>query len=76
MKIPGVDEDPVREPFIDVCIGGTEIPGGESCNFAVWAVTILGRVSTTEKFDFYLITHSRKLIQYKIFFSWDKLWKL
>ncbi|KAG8180130.1 hypothetical protein JTE90_027084 [Oedothorax gibbosus] len=42
--IPSIHEDPVQEPFIDVAIGGTEIPGGEPCNFAVWAVTIIGNV--------------------------------
>lgn len=43
-SIPGVDTDPVKEPFIDVCVGGTEIPGGEPENFSVWAVTIQGRI--------------------------------
>ncbi|XP_035211237.1 tectonin beta-propeller repeat-containing protein 1-like isoform X2 [Stegodyphus dumicola] len=42
--IPSIHEDPVLEPFIDVSVNGTEIPGGESNNFAVWAVTIMGRV--------------------------------
>lgn len=43
-QIPGVDADPVKEPFIDVNVGGTEIPGGEPDNFSVWAITIQGRV--------------------------------
>ncbi|GIY40723.1 tectonin beta-propeller repeat-containing protein, partial [Caerostris extrusa] len=42
--IPSIHEDPVLEPFIDVSVGGTEIPGSESNKFAVWAVTIMGRV--------------------------------
>ncbi|GFU35560.1 tectonin beta-propeller repeat-containing protein 1 [Nephila pilipes] len=42
--IPSIHEDPVQEPFIDVAVGGTEIPGGESSKFTVWAVTIMGRV--------------------------------
>ncbi|CAL1279116.1 unnamed protein product [Larinioides sclopetarius] len=42
--IPSIHEDPVTEPFIDVAVGGTEIPGGESNKFSVWAVTIMGRV--------------------------------
>ncbi|PRD31442.1 UNVERIFIED_CONTAM: Pex23 [Trichonephila clavipes] len=43
--IPSIHEDPVQEPFIDVAVGGNEIPGGESNKFTVWAVTIMGRVS-------------------------------
>ncbi|XP_054724714.1 tectonin beta-propeller repeat-containing protein 1-like [Uloborus diversus] len=43
--IPSIHEDPVLEPFIDVAIGGTEIPGGEAENFSVWAVTIMGRIA-------------------------------
>lgn len=53
MQIPGVDADHVKEPFIDVCVGGTEIPGGEPENFCVWAITILGRVSI--KYLYFLI---------------------
>lgn len=50
-QIPGIDADHVKEPFIDVCVGGTEIPGGESENFSVWAITILGRVSNVSLFS-------------------------
>ncbi|UYV80598.1 TECPR1, partial [Cordylochernes scorpioides] len=43
-SIPGIHEDPVKEPFIDVAIGGTEISGGDPNHYSVWAVTILGQI--------------------------------
>ena len=37
---------PVRskEPFIDIAVGGHEIPNGDPNELQVWAVTVLGRV--------------------------------
>lgn len=43
-KIQGIHGDPVIEPFIDIAVGGNQIPGGEPDDCAVWAVTIQGRV--------------------------------
>lgn len=34
----------MTEPFIDIAVGGYDIPGGSGDTFAVWAVTVLGRV--------------------------------
>ncbi|XP_026483040.1 tectonin beta-propeller repeat-containing protein-like [Ctenocephalides felis] len=36
--------DPTQEPFIDVCIGGTELEGAAPGTLLVWAVTAQGRV--------------------------------
>lgn len=36
----------LQEPFIDVAIGGNQIPGSNSGSLIVWAVTAHGRVST------------------------------
>ncbi|XP_064478479.1 tectonin beta-propeller repeat-containing protein 1-like [Ornithodoros turicata] len=44
-RIPGIHGDPVVEPFVDVVAGGDSVPGGEPDSYAVWAVTILGRVA-------------------------------
>ncbi len=33
-----------QEPFIDVSVGGNEIPNGDPSELQVWTVTILGRV--------------------------------
>ncbi|XP_076312142.1 tectonin beta-propeller repeat-containing protein 1-like isoform X2 [Tachypleus tridentatus] len=43
-QISSIHGDPVEEPFIDVSVGGSEIPGGDPDILAVWAVTVLGRV--------------------------------
>jgi tectonin beta-propeller repeat-containing protein 1 len=37
-------KDPTQEPFIDVAIGGTNIPGASAGVLSVWAVTSIGRV--------------------------------
>ncbi|KAK0174364.1 hypothetical protein PV327_010141 [Microctonus hyperodae] len=42
--IAPLHKDPTKEPFIDVAIGGHQIPGGNPGSFAVWAVTAHGRV--------------------------------
>ncbi|XP_071037435.1 tectonin beta-propeller repeat-containing protein 1 isoform X2 [Parasteatoda tepidariorum] len=42
--IPSIHEDPIMEPFIDIAVGGTDVPGGETNCFAVWAITIQGRI--------------------------------
>lgn len=34
----------IQEPFIDVAIGGNQIPSGNSGELVVWAVTAHGRV--------------------------------
>ncbi|XP_034938051.1 tectonin beta-propeller repeat-containing protein [Chelonus insularis] len=42
--IAPLHKDPTKEPFIDVAIGGTQIPGGTPGSMVVWAVTAHGRV--------------------------------
>ncbi|XP_008548798.1 tectonin beta-propeller repeat-containing protein isoform X1 [Microplitis demolitor] len=42
--IAPLHKDPTKEPFIDVAIGGTQIPGGSIGSLVVWAVTAHGRV--------------------------------
>ncbi|KAK0160372.1 hypothetical protein PV328_007788 [Microctonus aethiopoides] len=42
--IAPLHKDPTKEPFIDVAIGGHQIPGGNPGSFAVWAITAHGRV--------------------------------
>ncbi|XP_074638903.1 tectonin beta-propeller repeat-containing protein 1-like isoform X3 [Acropora palmata] len=44
IKIPGLSEDPTQEPFQDISVGGTSIPGHDSGYLAVWAVTFQGKV--------------------------------
>lgn len=34
----------MQEPFIDISVGGQEIPNGAPDELQVWAVTVLGRV--------------------------------
>ncbi|XP_067143428.1 tectonin beta-propeller repeat-containing protein 1 isoform X2 [Centruroides vittatus] len=42
--VPSIYSDPVTEPFLDVAVGGNDIPGGNTANFAVWSVTVMGRI--------------------------------
>lgn len=42
--IAPLHKDPTKEPFIDVAIGGNQIPSGNSGELVVWAVTAHGRV--------------------------------
>lgn len=42
--IAPLHKDPTKEPFIDVAVGGTQIPGGSLGSLIVWAVTAHGRV--------------------------------
>uniref|UniRef100_A0A1S4LB63 Peroxin/Ferlin domain-containing protein n=2 Tax=Ixodes scapularis TaxID=6945 RepID=A0A1S4LB63_IXOSC len=43
-KIEGVHSDPIAEPFVDIAVGGNEVPGGDPDHVIVWAVTVQGRV--------------------------------
>ncbi|XP_076385311.1 tectonin beta-propeller repeat-containing peroxin 23 isoform X1 [Megachile rotundata] len=42
--IAPLHKDATKEPFIDITVGGNQIPGGSSGSLAVWAVTAHGRV--------------------------------
>ncbi|XP_066293154.1 tectonin beta-propeller repeat-containing protein 1-like isoform X1 [Branchiostoma lanceolatum] len=42
--IPGVFEDPLKEPFIDVAAGGAELTDQPPGRVSVWTVTIMGRI--------------------------------
>ncbi|XP_046681571.1 tectonin beta-propeller repeat-containing protein-like [Homalodisca vitripennis] len=42
--IAPLHKDPTQEPFIDVSIGGTNVPGSAAGSMQVWAVTAYGRV--------------------------------
>ncbi|XP_076684994.1 tectonin beta-propeller repeat-containing peroxin 23 isoform X3 [Andrena cerasifolii] len=42
--IAPLHKDPTKEPFIDISVGGNQIPGGNPGNLVVWAVTAHGRV--------------------------------
>lgn len=42
--IAPLHKDPTQEPFIDVAIGGHNIPGGNPGTLLVWAITAHGRV--------------------------------
>ncbi|XP_048575709.1 tectonin beta-propeller repeat-containing protein 1-like isoform X2 [Nematostella vectensis] len=44
LLIPGISEDPIKEPFQDLAIGGSAIPGVDPSYLAVWAVTFHGKV--------------------------------
>lgn len=37
-------KDPTQEPFMDISVGGTNIPGAKPGTFVVWSITALGRV--------------------------------
>lgn len=42
--IAPLHKDPTQEPFIDVAIGGTNVPSADTGTLLVWAVTAHGRV--------------------------------
>lgn len=42
--IPSIHSDPVAEPFLDIAVGGNDIPGGDPESYAVWSITVMGRV--------------------------------
>ncbi|KZC04781.1 Tectonin beta-propeller repeat-containing protein, partial [Dufourea novaeangliae] len=42
--IAPLHKDPTKEPFIDISVGGNQIPGGNLGCLIVWAVTAHGRV--------------------------------
>ncbi len=42
--MPCLHKDPAKEPFMDVSVGGHEIPNGDPNELQVWAVTVLGRL--------------------------------
>jgi hypothetical protein len=42
--VPAVHKDEAEEPFIDIDVGGNEIPNGDPNETVVWAVTVLGRI--------------------------------
>jgi len=42
--VPGLSRDIGKEPFIDVSVGGINIPGGRDDELMVWTVTMAGRV--------------------------------
>lgn len=42
--IAPLHKDPTKEPFIDISVGGNQIPGGNPGSLVVWAVTAHGRV--------------------------------
>ncbi|KAL6266845.1 hypothetical protein P5V15_003674 [Pogonomyrmex californicus] len=42
--IAPLHKDPTKEPFIDVAVGGNQMPGSTSGGLVVWAVTAHGRV--------------------------------
>ena len=44
MQIPGLSDDPTQEPFQDISVGGTSIPGSNPSYLALWAVTFQGKV--------------------------------
>lgn len=44
IKIPGLSDDPTQEPFQDISVGGTSIPGSNPSYLALWAVTFQGKV--------------------------------
>ncbi|KAG0724913.1 Tectonin beta-propeller repeat-containing protein [Chionoecetes opilio] len=42
--VPPIHQDATEEPFIDISVGGGEVPGEDPDRLMVWAVTALGRV--------------------------------
>eukprot|EP00095_Tigriopus_kingsejongensis_P005868 maker-scaffold38_size502422-snap-gene-2.18 protein:Tk05868 transcript:maker-scaffold38_size502422-snap-gene-2.18-mRNA-1 annotation:"tectonin beta-propeller repeat-containing protein" len=42
--VPPIHANVVEEPFIDIAVGGHEIPNGDPDEVVVWVVTVLGRV--------------------------------
>jgi len=43
-SVPGLHREMSEEPFIDVCVGGFDIAGGNENELQVWTVTVAGRV--------------------------------
>ena len=46
--VPGIGKGE-EEPFIDLAIGGQELPNGDPDESFVWAVTVLGRVYVRQR---------------------------
>ncbi|KAK4307589.1 hypothetical protein Pmani_020655 [Petrolisthes manimaculis] len=46
--VPTIYSDATEEPFIDICVGGGEVPGDDPDNLMVWGITALGRVMVRE----------------------------
>lgn len=44
IKVPGLSEDPGKDPLQDIAVGGAVIPGRDPGYLAVWAVTFQGKV--------------------------------
>lgn len=57
-----------QEPFIDICVGGGEVPGDDPDNLMVWGITALGRVcyttlpTATQTFGSVILAHFVSLI--------------
>lgn len=49
--VPPIYQDATQEPFIDISVGGGEVPGEDPDRLMVWAVTALGRVMVREAVD-------------------------
>ncbi|XP_042223768.1 tectonin beta-propeller repeat-containing protein 1-like isoform X2 [Homarus americanus] len=49
--VPPIHHDPTEEPFIDITVGGGEVPGDDPDRLMVWGVTALGRVMVREGVD-------------------------
>lgn len=49
--VPPIHQDATQEPFIDISVGGGEVPGEDPDRLMVWAVTALGRVMVREEVD-------------------------
>lgn len=49
--VPPIHQDATEEPFIDVSVGGGEVPGEDPDRLMVWAVTALGRVMVRDGVD-------------------------
>ena len=47
--VPGIGKDHAEEPFIDLAIGGQELPNGDPDEAFVWAVTVLGKVYVRQR---------------------------
>ncbi|TGZ54256.1 Tectonin beta-propeller repeat-containing protein [Temnothorax longispinosus] len=48
--IAPLHKDPTKEPFIDVAVGGNQMPGSSSGSLVVWAVTAHGRIKLYYRF--------------------------
>ncbi|XP_053646773.1 tectonin beta-propeller repeat-containing protein isoform X2 [Cherax quadricarinatus] len=49
--VPPIHHDPAQEPFIDISVGGGEVPGEDPDKLMVWCVTALGRIMVREGVD-------------------------